>query len=241
MKRLLFLAFFVCLFQNLNAQHDPGALSIIERMTSIINELESASFTLTNCRDFTNTEFALKTQCNQHDVFIGGPTKMLIKSSGDNGHREIYYNGTTFNYYNVDEKNYVTLSAPPTLMETLDTLHKMYEIDFPAADFFYPTLPEDLKKFCETISYAGTAIVNGVPCHQIIAENKDMYIQMWIRNDAATFPQKLIINYKKGKNITRYETIFSDWQIERKLPDAMFEFLPATDARKISILSSSKK
>jgi hypothetical protein len=125
-------------------------------------------------------------------------------------------------------------------METLDTLHKLYDFDFPAADFFYPTLTEDLMDFCKKISYEGTALVNGNTCNLIFASNENMVIQIWIRSDAASLPQKLVINYKKDKQVSRYETVFTNWNLSNKLPLSMFDFIPAPTARKIAIMAKSK-
>jgi hypothetical protein len=239
-KKLLLLLLCSASFLTVAGQHDPQALKLIDRMTLIIGDLESFSYTMTNCRDIRNPDYETRTFCNSHEVFIDGPTRMLAKSSGDNGPRELFYNGELFHYYNVSENNYVALDAPPTMMETLDTLHELYDFDFPAADFFYPSLTEDLIGFCDKISYVGTAVVHGNNCHVIIASNDKMVIQIWIRNDAASLPQKMVINYKNDKQLSRYETIFTDWNLSNKLPVSMFDFVPAPTARKIAIMAKSK-
>lgn len=216
---------------------DTVAVMLLDRMSVVIGQLGSCSYTLHTSQDVV-VEYGLGIikQLDTHEVYMVGPDKMLINSRGGKGHRGYWYNGKKLAYYSYDENNYVIIDAPPNIMATIDTVHKTYGIDFPAADFFYPTFTDDLIDHSDQIRYLGTATVNGKPGFHIIATSKEMSIQIWIADDALFLPVKMVIVYHGQNNGKQYDATFSNWQINPELPAAMFEFNPPPAARKISIM-----
>jgi hypothetical protein len=239
MKKSLFILLLILPFQMF-AQRPPidtVAVMLLDRVSVIIGQLGSCSYTLHTSQDVViEYDLGIIKQLDVHEVHMLGPDKMLINSRGDKGHRGYWYNGKKLAYYSYDENNYVIIGAPPNIIATIDTVHKTYGIDFPAADFFYPTFTDDLIDNSDLIRYLGTAKANGKDCFRIIAKNEEMSIQIWIADDAFLLPVKMVIVYHGKNNAKQYEATFSNWQINPDLPAAMFEFNPPHSARKISIL-----
>src|SRR5688572_9423828 len=115
--------------------HDPQAITILERMNNLISGLSSCSFVLSTATDRV-FEGVTETENNTSAVQLSAPNKMQINVNGDKGHRAYYYNGKTLTYYSYEENNYAQVSAPPSVLETFDTISAVYDIQFPAADFF---------------------------------------------------------------------------------------------------------
>lgn len=216
---------------------DPIAIMILDHMSDVIGDLTSVSFTVHSSIDADDPDVGFNTHLSENQVYFDGPDKMLVYNDGDKGKRGFWYNGAQLIYYSFDENNYVSISTPPTTIETIDTVNKNYGIDFPAADFFYPTFTDDLMNNSDQIIFNGKKTVAGKECFQIIAKSSTMTIQIWIANDAMNLPVKYLISRQGEGTAKQYENTFSNWQINPVLPASMFEFIPPPNARAISIMA----
>lgn len=214
---------------------DTVAVMILNRMSDVIGDLHSCSFTLKSSADEQDQEFGLVKHTGTSDVYMTGPDKMLVHAYGDKGHRGFWYNGSQFVYYSFDENNYAIVDAPPDIISTIDAINQDYGVEFPAADFFYPTFTDDILGQFATIVYLGKKKIDNQECFQILATNKDLSVQFWIANDAFNLPQKFIIIYKNEGN-KQYEATFSNWQLNPETPVSIFEFMPPPKATEIAIM-----
>jgi hypothetical protein len=165
---------------------------------------------------------------------------MVVISGGARGHHQFWYNGTKLSYYSYDENNYAVLVAPPTILQTIDSVNKSFGVEFPAADFFYPTFTDDLIKNSEQIAFLGRTQIMGKNCFQILAAGKETSVQIWISDDAYNLPLQYAIVYHNIKGNPQYEATFSDWKINPDLPSEMFNFLPPPGATEIRMVSKSE-
>lgn len=236
-KILLFLAgLIICMSaRSQEPRVDTVAVMIIDRMASVIGELTSCSFTLNSSFDVQNHEFGLVKHTQKDEIYFAGPDKMLIHSFGDKGHRGFWYNGEIITCYWFDENNYAIIDAPDHTIAMIDTIHQNYGIEFPAADFFYPTFTDDILNAFDNIVFLGKKIYHDQECLSILVSNQDMSVQIWFANDAFNLPVKFVIIYKKDGN-RQYEATFSNWQLNPEMPVTIFEFMPPPMAREISIL-----
>jgi hypothetical protein len=214
---------------------DTTAIMILDKMADMIGELSSCSFTLNTSNDAIDVDLGLIKYFNVHQVYMVGPDKMLINSQGDKGHRGFWYNGKQLMYYSYSENNYGVIDAPSDILATIDTVHKNYGIDFPAADFFYPTFTDDLIAQSDEIVYVGKSKVADKDCFHVIAKNEEMSIQIWISDDALLLPMKFVIVYYDINPNEQYEGTFSDWRLNPELPNAMFEFTPPPGANRLRL------
>ena len=172
---------------------------------------------------------------------MAGPNKMLVNAYGHKGHRQFMYNGTQFAYYSFDEHNYGLIPAPPTIIKTFDSLSENYDLEFPAADFFYPALTDDLLTHSDSLHFYGIEKIGDKEYFHVIAFNPETTIQFWVNNDAYNLPARYAITYKKQPNNPQYFASFSDWEINPRLPEAMFDFVPPPGAAKLRIQSKKEK
>jgi hypothetical protein len=243
MKKLFFGLFWTALSLGVSAQGakiDSVAVLILDRMSDVIGDLGSCSFKLNTSYDTPDPDLGLIKLSGTYEVYMTGPDKMLVNSVGSQGHRQFWYNGTQLNYYSYDENNYAVLDAPPTILQTIDSVSKNFGIDFPAADFFYPTFTDDLISISDHISYLGQTQIMGKNCFHIIATGKETSFQIWISSDAFNLPLRYAIVSRNLTGNPQYEGTFSDWQINPDLPASMFNFLPPPGARKIRMVSKSE-
>jgi hypothetical protein len=239
MKKIFFF-FLLMLTFNLYAQvsrFDTTAILILDKMSSVIGDLSSCNYTLNTSNDQIDVELGLVKQFTTHRVYMVGPDKMLVDSRGEKGHRGFWYNGEMLAYYSYSENNYAIIDAPANIIATIDTVNKTYGIDFPAADFFYPSFTDDLIENNDEIIFVGKSSVHEKECFHIIAKNSVMSTQVWISDDALFLPVKMVIIYYDVSPNQQYEATFSNWQLNPSLPNAMFEFTPPAGANKLKLIA----
>ncbi|AWW32112.1 hypothetical protein DN752_19310 [Echinicola strongylocentroti] len=238
MKKLL-LAFYLILPISSFAQGekiDSVAVFILDHMSAVIGDLQSCSYQLSTSTDKPAADVKYTKEHTENEVFMQGPDKMLVHQKGHKGHRGFFYNGEFFTHYSYSENNYTTVHAPDNIISMIDSMNYQYGVEFPAADFFYPTLTDDLLDHFDTLVYLGNKYVEGKDCFHIAASNEKQNVQIWVANDAMNLPVKLIITDKEKALAPQYEATFHEWKINPDLPPSIFEFTPPPGARLISIL-----
>jgi hypothetical protein len=244
MKSILIGSFLTFLLINVQAQkkqQDTLAILIIDRMSDVIGDLESCSFKLNAAVDEWDPAFGLVKHYTSYEVYMSGQSKMMVNVRGIHGHRQFLYNGDQLAYYSYDENNYGVVKTPGTLVETIDSLHKLYDFDFPAGDFFYPAFTDDLLESCDTLDYLGIENIDGKEYFHIIAVSKDINCQFWISNDAYNLPAKFSITYKSKEGTPQYVAAFTNWEVNPSLPNAMFDFAPPPGASQVRIMAKNEK
>ena len=209
---------------NIFAQIDSEAVAILDSMSNVVTSLESCTFTLKTEYDVYSTRLGLIKMSDEANVFLKAPDKLLVNKKGDKGWKDFYYDGYTFSYYSADNNQYASVPAPPTIMETIDSLHNYFGIDFPAADFFYPDLVDTMIANATNLSYMGLTTVEGKECFHIAGTNDEFTYQMWIASDEMRLPVKLVIVYVNQPGSPQYEATFRNWFLNPSLDDEMFNF-----------------
>jgi len=222
------------------SQVDSVAIMILDHMSDVIGGLNSCSFKLTTSRDIVDYDFGTIKRLGYDEVQMSGPDKMVVKTSSDRGENGYWCNGEDVFYYSFTENNFATVKAQTDIVSTITNLNQSYGIDFPAADFFYPTFTDDIIANYPVVKYAGMKNVEGNPCFHIIASNEKQTVQFWIANDTFFLPKKFVLTYKDKDNL-QYEATFNDWIVNPDLPDAIFSFLAPPNAHRINLLPISAK
>lgn len=220
---------------------DTVAVAILDKMSAMIGELSSCSVNVHSNYDISTRDLGLIKHSDEQQLFIHGNNELLLKSEGDQGSRDYYFDGKTLTYYSMDRNQYGQIDAPLNVVEMIDTVNKLYGIEFPAADFFYPTFVDDILSDSKTLVYLGLTKVDNKECYHIAGTTSDKTFQFWIADDAFTLPLKMVIIYTNKDMHPQYEATLSDWQVNPNLPDAMFTFTVPHRARKIKLVPLTAK
>ena len=220
---------------------DTVAVGILDKMSAMIGELSSCSVDIQSNYDVSSKLLGLVKHSDDQRLFLRGPDQLLLKSEGDQGSRDFYFDGKTLSYYSLDKNQYGQIEAPASVVDMIDTVNKLYGIEFPAADFLYPTFVDDMLADSKTLVYLGIAKVDGKDCYHIAGTTADKTYQFWICDDAYTLPMKMVVIYTNKEMDPQYEATFKDWQVNPNLPDALFTFTIPHRARKVKLLPLTAK
>jgi len=203
-----------------NGEYDTRAVESLDKLTETVGDLNSLSYTVTS--------FNVDKESNEiskiSDVYLRGSNKMFVENESSNGNKSYWYNGEKFAYFLFNKNEYDILDAPDNTLKVIDSIHNMYNIYFPAADFLYPTLTDDILDNYDQLLYFGEEKVEDVVCIALEATNEETIVQIWIVKET-NLPHKMIVESKTIEN-KYYEAEYSNWRLNPKLPDVMFEFQP---------------
>jgi hypothetical protein len=221
---------------------DAKALIVLTRMADNIGALHSCSFRLDVSYDEWDAEAGTLVKLhNSHDVFLVGPDKMLVNTTGDAGHRGFWYDGKDAFSYWYGENNYGRVSAPPTIIEMIKIIHEAYGVDFPAADLLFPTFVDDLMAQSQRIMFRKPVRIGDQDCFHIVAKGAAQDMELWIANDAATLPVKYLFRTREKGQVTEFEGTFSDWKMNPDLPLTLFRFTPPPGSREVRLIARNEK
>lgn len=241
-KLTLFLStiLFAAAAQPVDAQDstvvDQTAVLLLDRMSSVIGELTSCSFNLQTSVDKVVPDLGTVKELFSHQVHFSGPDKMHVHTRGPVHHEAYWYHTDILMYYSSTYNHYGFIETPGTIIETIDMVNEVYGIDFPAADFFYPSFTDDLLEHSDVIRYRGLVHVGVMDCHHIVAVGPEQSVQVWLSNDTFTLPQRFVVLNKSGDDSFQYEGTFSDWHINPSLPEAIFDFVVPETAKRLSLV-----
>ena len=223
--------------QTQTGRVDTVAVDILDKMSATIGDLSSCSVNVNANYDIVSRELGLVKHSDEEQVYLHGPNKLLVRSEGDKGARSFYYDGAMLSYYSMDKNQYGQVPLQDSLVQMMDTVNKLYGIDFPIADFFYPTFVDDILAESRELVYLGLTTVDGKECFHIAGVGKDKTFQFWINHDAFFLPAKVVIVYNEGGQNRQYEATLNDWQVNPNLPDAIFQFIPPHSAQRLKLVA----
>ncbi len=240
-KNVIFLA--VIFSISLNSQNsnslDTSAVRILDRMAEFIGGLQSVSFTANISQDVSKNKYGLVKEYSKDEVYMVGPDKMHVQIYGSLGHKGYWYNGESLVYYSFDEDNYSVVDAPSDIVRMIDSINQNFDIEFPAADIFFPGFVDMILENFDHIEYLGAKEVDGKICYHVMAVNEATNLQLWITNNAFFLPERFLIIHKDDMN-KQYEVNFTNWEINPILPKEMFSFEPPPNAKNIAIMATER-
>lgn len=209
---------------------EEEAIAALDATTETIGNMTSCSLRITN----ESTEMVdgqPVSHLRQSDIYLRESDKLHIYTTYDDVRKGFWYNGSELAVFRFDENIYDVTPAPATTIAMIDSLHRTFKIDFPAADIFYPTLTDDIIANFDSVFYLGTQDVYGTLCKTVYATNSNLKVTLFI-DDATNLPVQLDIYGHGEREGESYVSYYQDWQIDPKLGDEIFEFAPPSNSEK---------
>jgi hypothetical protein len=217
---------------------DPDADEKLKQMCEKLSSAKEFSVRVQSSSDFiTDTGEILKLHRNL-DINLKRPDKLVVKILGDNGSKQLFYNGAEAILYHLNYGMYSIVKAPSTVDETLDLLADEYDLQIPASDFAYSDPYSYLMGEVKGAKYYGSSLINGVPCHHLYYIQDDIDWQIWIADNFT--PRKFVINFKDDEDSPQFTSYLSDWNFSPSLPDEVFRFRPPDGTHEIEFMKVEK-
>ena len=219
---------------------DPDATRALERMSAYLMSLPSFEIKAETMRDLvTNDGQKLQVGGSSH-YKVHRPNGFQIDVDTDFMSRRYYFNGKQFTVYAPKLDFYATVSAPPTIRQTMEVLRSKYAIEVPLEDVFMWSDPK-LKR-AERLKSAflvGAAKVDGFATDHYAFREADRDWEIWIDKGERPLPRKLVITDRTDAAHPSYEARLT-WNVSPVLVATDFTFKPSADAKAIHMASLDK-
>jgi hypothetical protein len=160
----------------------------------------------------------------ENQVAIRRPDRVYAEMQGDTGKRRFWFDGKRATLVDGGLGVYTTVDdVPIELGAMMDHLMEKYDFSPPLADLVYPDIYEALIDNVQFGIYVGLHDVEGVRCHHLAFVTKYIDWQIWIEDGLQMVPRKVVITYKALPESPQYTGILTDWDLNARFSDILFD------------------
>lgn len=200
-------------------------------------------------------QFSFKAEVANDRVYAGGkklqfgqevkaafrrPDKLRIDGDGDLDSKLLIFDGKALTLYDKDKNHYASIEVAGDIETALDKAYKDYGLKVGLADLGSPQLCNHAGKDLVNVLYVGLHKVQGVPCHHLAFDRKDIHYQFWIEAGDKPLLRKIVITQKMLPDSPQWTAYLSDWNLAPSLADDLFVFTPPAGAQKIKFMPAKK-
>ncbi|MDR0771326.1 MAG: DUF2092 domain-containing protein [Burkholderiales bacterium] len=219
---------------------DDSAIAALVKMRQSLQEQKSIYAKTEGTVDHINEAGFLIKELYRSEVWIDQPHRLRLSSvSGKNSLRELFFDGKTVTFYDIDNKLYATMPLPGTLDDLFDTL-RLYGIELPFTSIYHifdrQPVPPDVSAALDL----GKETVSDIACRHYAYRKRDLDWQMWVPEDGMLLPIRFAAINRASALRPQY-IAQTQWEKKDRLDDAVFAFKPPKDARQVTFKELSKK
>jgi hypothetical protein len=168
-------------------------------------------------------------------VTVQRPNRARVETQRrDGGKRLVIIDGKEISVFDENENVYAIVPKEGTLSEIIDYYVDELGMPLPLAELASDDLSEVLT---ENISFAhtiGESTIAGVLCDNLVLQNDEVDIQLWIAKGKKPLPRRVVITYKNEPGEPQFWAQFVKWDLSPDVDDKQFTFQPPADANRIT-------
>jgi hypothetical protein len=214
---------------------EPRVQELVRRMSDRLAGVTSLALEAEEVYDDVPADSPRQQLTCVRRVAMRRPDRLAGDASGDARNGSFWFDGQTFSALDREQNVWASGQVPPTIDAALDWVFDQTGTVVPLADFLYADAYERLMGKVQRGVYLGIHDVAGVPCHHVSFEQATIDWQLWIDAGADPLPRKLVITYKTEDEVPQYSVTIRKWNLDAKVPDALFRFTPPEGARRIDV------
>jgi hypothetical protein len=219
---------------------DPAATSALERMSAYLMSLSSFEIKAETSRDLVTNDGQRVKVGGVSQYKVHRPNGFQISVDTDMMSRRYYFDGKQFTVFAPKLDFYATVSAPPTIHETLDVIRTQYGVEVPLEDLFLWNDPKIKRSERLKSAYlVGPATIDGVATDHYAFRETDRDWEIWMEKGDRPFPRKLVITDRTDSAHPSYEAKLT-WNATPTLVASDFTFKPGAAAKAIHIAKLDK-
>ena len=155
----------------------------------------------------------------------------------DGGKRLVIIDGKEISVFDENEKVYAIVPKEGTLTEIIDYFVDDLQMPLPLAELASDDLLEVLTEKVSFGRTIGESIIAGIRCDNLVLQNDEVDIQLWIAKGKKPLPRRVVITYKNNPGEPQFWAQFVKWNLSPDVDDKQFTFQPPADADRIMFAS----
>jgi hypothetical protein len=223
--------------QDPDVRIDPRADAAMRSMSDYLTSLGSFRFHGSSVTDVVTHDGQKIQVVAAQNVELKRPNRLRTERQDPRMDAVVRYDGRQLSVYGKRTGYYATAPMPPRIDDAVDVARRRYGIDAPAADLFgehpYDTLMEDVV----VGHYIGLEPIEGIPCHHLAFQGRDVDWQIWIEDGERPLPRRYVITSKHDPTQPEFGVMLTNWEPNARIADHDFVFQPPPGATRIELLS----
>ena len=209
-----------------SARADDGSEVTINGLVKAMADTLTAAKSITLHVEKTFDDILVSGQKVQYsgsiDIALRRPDRLYVSYVDDFTSREVWFDGEQFVMLDYKARVHGQLPAAGTVDATLEEVASKYDVVMPLAGMLSDKLQQLIDDNLIFGLYIGLTDVEGVPAHQILLSSETSDWQFWIDAGEAPLPLKIVVTDITDPSEPQKTFLFTEWNLEAELPDAMF-------------------
>ncbi|HQQ75020.1 MAG TPA: DUF2092 domain-containing protein [Pseudomonadales bacterium] len=223
---------------GIETQTTPDAKAILQKMAQQLAQAPGFSVTINSEYDAMQTSGLNVTFGSRHQVSLQRPAQLRIDATRSDGDQDmLLFDGKTLTAFKADDNVYAQIEKPGTVDDVVVYMVKDLQMTVPLARLLLTTLPQELEKKAESVTYVEQDVLTDIPTDHIIVRSADVDFQVWITQGQPSLLRKIVITYKHLDGQPQFRAVLSDWNFTPAFKPALFTWTPPADVEKIPLLA----
>ena len=220
------------------ASRDAKAIEVLENMSRYKDSLVTAVIHGASSSDARLEAGLMVANTEEITVKLKRPDSMYFSRFDGVDTKELIIHEGQLTLYNTLTGFYGQASTPPGLDPALDFALERLGIDLPLMDLIKSDTFDGLAGSADSVLYlTAKSRVRGVDCHHIVIRMAEIDVQLWVEEGNKPLPRRIMITSRWEDGAPRFVANM-DWEVQSKLADNLFEFVPPDGSSQIDIIKT---
>lgn len=212
-----------------------AALDLLKKMSDTLAAAQTFSVDVRDMREVRTTPGQMMTLISDATITVQRPNKLRVEAVLGAVDTLMTYDGAKFSVLDKPKNLYVSIDAPKTLDETLETVARRHGIQLAMSDVLVSDPYALLSAGLVNAYVAGDVTLGGTATKQLIFSAPGIEFQIWVDTETS-LPVMMTETYLSGRRPVHFMMEFSDWNLDPKPPAEAFAFAPPAGAKPIKFL-----
>jgi hypothetical protein len=160
------------------------------------------------------------------DVAVVRPGSLQIDYRDDISDRLLWFDKGKVTLLDPTAGTVAEVSGPKDIDGMVAKLEKDQGVTLPLGEFAESNPYQVLTRGVDHAYYIGVGNVEGIHCHHVLLERKDLFIQVWIEIGEKPLPRKLVFEYPLRPGSPQFTASITEWSFEPPRPELFVAKIP---------------
>ena len=175
------------------------------------------------------------------DVSVARPGRLFVDYRDDISDRVVWFEKGRVTLFDPVAGTYAQVTGPQDIDGMVAKLEKEYGVALPLGELAESDPDAVLTRGVDLAHYVGVHNVEGVHCHHVVLQRKDLDLQVFVEVGEKPLVRKLVFEYPERAGRPQYTASITEWSFEApkselfapKVPKeaAKVDFLPIGEGR----------
>ena len=160
------------------------------------------------------------------DVSVTRPGSLFVDYRDDLSDRIVWFEKGRLTLFDPVGGTFAEVSGPKDIDGMVAKLEKDHGVTLPLAEFAENDAYQAITRGVDHAFYIGVGNVEGIHCHHVLLERKDLVIQIWIELGEKSLPRKLVFEYPLRPGSPQFTASITEWSFEAPKPELFVAKIP---------------